>query len=64
MNRRISLSWILGDRTQVWTGDEKNHHRVFITSSKQRPVKKFHVVVVQEAKKCTKQRATRAKFVV
>ena len=40
-------SWILGDRTQVWTGDEKNHHRVFIfTPSKQRPVKKFQVLVV------------------
>ena len=49
MNRRISLElnpW--GPRTQVWTGDEKNHHRVFIfTPSKQRPVKKFQVVVVQ-----------------
>ena len=44
---------------------KKNYHQVFIfTSSKQRPVKKFHVVVVQEAKKCTKKRATRAKFVV
>ena len=40
-------SWILEDRTQVWTGDEKNHHRVFIFApSKQRPVKTFQVVVV------------------
>ena len=48
MNRRISLSWILEDRTQVWSGDEKNHRRVFILmSSKQHPVKIFHVVVVR-----------------
>ena len=49
MNRRISLSWIPGDRTHAslnW--NEKNHRRVLIlTSSKQHPVKIFHVVVVR-----------------
>ena len=67
MNRRISLElnpW--GPHPSLnWGWKKKNYHQVFIfTSSKQRPVKKFHVVVVQEAKKCTKKRATREKFVV
>ena len=66
MNRRISLElnpW--GPRTQVWTGDEKNHHRVFIfTPSKQRSVKKNFRSWSCMAKKFAKQRARRAKFVV
>jgi len=47
MNRKISLELNPWGPHPSLNWDEKNHHRVFIlTSSKQRPVKKFHVVVV------------------
>ena len=43
--------------------ERKIHHRVFIsTSSKQRHIKKFNVVVT--AKNCNKKRATHANFVL